>query len=252
MSEVAQLLQLFRVEKQLRGLRKRLTAAERFLAAQQNQLTEVTTKRNDLIEQMTGLKVAVADQEGESQRLDARIEELREKLNQTKTTKEYNALLTELNTYKESKSEAEEHALTAMGGIDTMQAEIDEMGSSFEERTKIVQGAEADRVAKEAEIADRLGELTTQRDELADNVDKRALGLLREQIERQGDEAMSPVEVLDRRNKEFSCGSCMMTLPIESVSNVLSGRLTQCVSCHCILFCEEDILSTKKKAAAKA
>ena len=41
MSDTSELLRLFRVEKQLRGLRSRLTGAERFLKAQKAQLDAV-------------------------------------------------------------------------------------------------------------------------------------------------------------------------------------------------------------------
>ncbi len=55
-----------------------------------------------------------------------------------------------------------------------------------------------------------------------------------------GDEAMCAVEILDRRNHEYSCSGCMMTLPVEVVNTMLAGRLTRCVSCSCIVYTEEE------------
>jgi hypothetical protein len=57
---------------------------------------------------------------------------------------------------------------------------------------------------------------------------------------------MAPVEILDRRNHEFSCSACMMALPVETVSSMLSGRLTRCVSCHSIIYTEEELLAAAK------
>ena len=111
-----------------------------------------------------------------------------------------------------------------------------------------------------AEIKDRVEELKKQRAALTDGIPAEALSMLEALIKLRGDEAMCSVEVLDRRNHEYSCSGCMMTLPVETVSAMLSGKLTKCVSCHCIVYTEEDLLTPppstksggKSKQVAKA
>ena len=168
-----------------------------------------------------------------------------------KTAKEYNAGLTELNNYKESKTKHEDAAVENMAKLEQLDSQAADMKKQREERARIVSGAETDRVTKEAEIKDRVEELTAQRKAMTDGIPKDALTTLEALIKLRGDDAMAPVEVLDRRNLEYACTACMMTLPVETVSAMLAGKLTKCVSCHCIIYTEEDLLPVKPTPKAK-
>ena len=64
----------------------------------------------------------------------------------------------------------------------------------------------------------RVTELKKQRDAVAKEVPADALAILEELIARRGDDAMAHVEVLDRRNHEWTCGACMMALPVQTAS----------------------------------
>src|SRR5689334_17197258 len=111
MTVTMQLLMLFRVDKQLRGLRSRLEAAERFLEQQQGLLREIDEKKKTVGAQLRQLRAAIANDEGEAALLDGKVNAVREQMNSLKTAKEYNAALTELNTFKEKKTKHEETAL---------------------------------------------------------------------------------------------------------------------------------------------
>ena len=64
-------------------------------------------------------------------------------------------------------------------------------------------------------------------------------------VEVREEEAMAPIEIADRKRHEYHCGSCMMSLPVETMSALLShGELTRCVSCGCILYLEESTRET--------
>jgi len=59
-------------------------------------------------------------------------------------------------------------------------------------------------------------------------------------VETLDDEAMAPIEIQDRKRHEFTCGACMMSLPVETMSSLMaSGEITRCVSCGCVLYLEE-------------
>lgn len=252
MSETMQLLRLFRVEKQLRGLKSRLTGAERFLKQQQVQYDELAQRAGAIAGQLRQVRASIANEEGEVERIESRMAGLREQMNQAKTAKEYNAFLSELNNYKKQKSDGETSVLESMTKADALENELKQIEALRDERGKIVERAKAERDEREAEIKDRVEELTKQREQVAAEVPGPALSLLNQLLSRLGDEAMAPVEVLDRRNLEYSCSSCMMTPPIESVNSMLSGRITQCASCESILYTEEDLLSRKQdRAVAK-
>ena len=253
MSVTLQLLKLFQVDKQLRGLRSRLDSAERFLAQQQAQLKDIDDKRASVELQLKQIRAAQANDEGEAARLDARIESLREQMNGMKTAKEYSAAVSELNNFKEQKTKAEESALESMSKIEQLESQLAEFQKQAEERGKLVAQAASDRAARDAEIKDRVEELRAQRAAMAEGIPNDAITLLEGLIKLRGDEAMCAVEILDRRNHEYSCSGCMMTLPVEIVNNMLAGRLTRCVSCSCIVYTEEkDFLGPAPKAPGKA
>lgn len=151
----------------------------------------------------------------------------------------------------------EEAALGAMTKGEELEGQLKLIVAQREERRQIVATARADRDAREAEIRDRLAELNEQRGKLAELVPPKVRGEFERLIEMRGDEAMAAVEVIDRRNHEYSCSACMIAIPIERVSSLMSGHLTKCPNCMSILFNENENLlqqpkSTKSKKATAA
>ncbi len=247
MSVTTQLLELFRVDKQLRGLRSRLDAAERFLTQQSGLLGDMDKQKATLEAQVKQLRATIANDEGEAARIEARASTLREQMNSAKTAKEYNTFLSELNTLKEQKTAADEKVLESMTKVEEAEKKLTEIKGQHDERSKIAGTAKTDRDAKSAEIKDRLAELTAQRQLLTTAVPPRELKMLEDLIKSRGDEAMVAIEVLDRRAHEGSCSACMMAVPVEAVSALMSGKLVSCPSCRCILFIEEATFTKEKK-----
>jgi predicted nucleic acid-binding Zn-ribbon protein len=168
-------------------------------------------------------------------------------MNSAKTAKEYNAFLAELNTLKEQKAAADERVLEVMTKTEEAEKKLAELLIQHAERTKIAATAKADREAKAAEIKDRLAELSAQRAKLASGVPPKELAQLEQLIKARGDEAMVPIEVLDRRAHEGNCSACMMAIPIEAVSALMAGKLVNCPNCRCLLYMEEAAFSKEKK-----
>jgi predicted nucleic acid-binding Zn-ribbon protein len=245
MSVTESLLRVFRVDQQLVGLQSRLRAAERFLDEQTKQLNLIETKREGVAQQLKQLQAAVANHEGEMARLDARIESLREQMNSARTNKEYKAFLTEMNTFKADRSNAETAALEQMTRSDELKKQLAELESQKAEREKLQKVAHDDRAKKADEIKDRLTQLQAEREQAAAQVPPKEMAIYADLVRKKGDEAMAPVQELDRRNHEYACGSCQMTVPIETVSALIRGAaanapIVQCGSCRAILYLEKE------------
>ncbi len=102
------------------------------------------------------------------------------------------------------------------------------------------QVAEQERDGHKLSVQDRVNELERERIEVIKDVPPGPLGTYEHLLAERDEEAMGPVEIVDRKRHEYNCGSCMIALPIESVSALLShGDMTVCVSCGCILYLEE-------------
>jgi hypothetical protein len=248
MTVTASLLSLFRVDQQLRGLRTRLDVAERFLKNQSEQLQDLQARHGTMELQVRQAKSAIGSDESETATIDARMATLREQMNSARTNKEYSAFLTELNTLKTQKEGIEQREMEQMEKLQALEKELIELASQRDERAKVAAQAKSDRDARESEVGGRLTELAGQRAKLAADVPKDALKIFEDLIRLRGDEAMAQVEVLDRRAHEYTCGSCQMTLPVETLNHIVKGTMVRCANCQCILFSAEELDLHKKPA----
>jgi predicted nucleic acid-binding Zn-ribbon protein len=249
MTVTKQLLELFRVDKQLRGLRNRLDTAERFLSQQSQLLTGLDAQKKQLESESKLLKATHANEEGEAARLEKKLTALREQMNTAKNSKEYNAILAELNTFKTEKSGIETRVLEGMARVDEIKGKLEAISAQHAERTKIVQGAKADRDARHAEIKERLEELTAQRSTLVQAIPTGIKTEFENLVKTRGDEAMVAVEIIDKRAHECSCSACMMAIPVEAVNGLLTGKLTKCPSCRCFLYMETETWENSEAGA---
>ncbi len=246
MSVTEKLLRVFRVDQQLGGLQGRLRAAEKFLEEQTRLLKQIETKRETVGAQLRQVQAIASDHEGEMARFDAKIEALREQMNNAKTNKEYKAFLTELSTFKAERSNAETSALEQMTKLDDLKKQVADLDTQKAEREKVQKVAADERAKRSEEIKDRLAQLQTERAGLAQEVPADSMAVYADLVRRLGDEAMAAVEELDRRRHEYSCGSCQMAVPVETVSALIRGTaanspLVRCVSCGCLLYIEKEV-----------
>ena len=251
MTVTAKLLKLYRVDQQLRGLQTRLHAAERFLTAQEKQLSDAIAKHEALSVQVRKDRASVAGDEGEAALVEQRINKIRDQMNSCKTGKEYAAFQAELNALKVKKTEFENHELEIMERLQTAEAQLATLESGRGEREKIVAQARAERDAQAAQIKDRVAELTAQRATLAAEVPASELKVFEELVRTRGDEAMAKVELLNKRDHEYTCSACMMTLPVETLNHIVRGTFIRCANCQCILFTEEELDLHKRGGGGK-
>jgi len=253
MTVTEKLLKLFRVDEQIEGLQTRLRAAERFLNAQHTQLEEIKQKHAAIESQVRQMSATSANLESEAAGLQERIDRLRAQMNEAKTNKQYQAFLVEVNGLKADKDKLDEQALGMMDKIEELRGELAELETRRQEQERIAAVAQQDRDAREGEIKDRLEELRAQREHLARDVPADAMEAYDARRQRHdGEEVMAPVETQDFRRHEFTCGACMMGLPVESVMSLLSrGDLTRCSSCQTILYLEGEIVERLTASAKK-
>lgn len=252
MDVTAKLLKVFQVDKQLRGLRSRLNAAEAFLKEQNRDLNQLAEKRQQI---ESGAKLAAAqaaERESEVKRLDAKLATLREQMNTAQTNKQYQAFLVELNTFKTDRDKIESAAIELLAKAEDLRKQLGEIDSRRTDREKVRGVAQGDRDARFAEIEARLKELQAQRDQAAAEVPKDVLAKYNRLLEQRGEDAMGAVEVQDKKRHEYTCGVCQMSVPIQTMNGLLSdGRLTLCASCQCVLYLDEATIKLMQPAASK-
>jgi predicted nucleic acid-binding Zn-ribbon protein len=229
------------VDRQLAGLKGRLSGSQRFLDEQSRQLGSLSDEHASVTAHIKKLDATIKNQEGEVAALDERIEGLRQKMNSANTNKEYKAFLTELNTHKANRDRLEEETIKLIEEADALKARLGEIEGKREERDKLRKVAETERDTRRSEVQGHIDELQAQRDEAAKDVPTDVLATYDKLLDEREEEAMASIEVQDRKRHEYTCGACMMAIPMESVSALLShGNLTMCASCGAILYVSKE------------
>jgi predicted nucleic acid-binding Zn-ribbon protein len=174
-------------------------------------------------------------------RLDAKMATIRKQMDEAQTNKEYKAFLTEINTFKADRDGLETKALELLTKSDELKKQVAELDGKRSERQQVQKVAAGERDQRFKEIETRLNELKAERAKLAAEVPSDVMSVFQRLIDQRGDEAMGPVEIADRKRHEYHCGVCMMALPVDVVSGLMSsGNLTLCKSCQCILYLDEE------------
>ena len=251
MNESKKLWAVYQAERKLRGLQSKLNAAERFLAEQERQLVSIGQQQDSLTSQLRQIEASAKEGEDEVARIDARIEKLREEMNVARTNKEYQAFLVEINALKIERGRAEEEALGLLEKAEAIKAEIGQSTENQTERNRVRDVALQERDSRNSEIKDRVKELKAERDKLASEVEPRVLADLERLLEDRDEDAMAGIEVIDKRRHEINCASCMMSLPIELLSQLLRGKLTNCSNCGCFLHLDEETAAILQPASSK-
>ncbi len=246
------LLKVFLVEKQLFGLRSRLEDADKFLAVQNKEVGGLSTQGSTLESQLKTYTAQAADFEGEMARLDAKMATLRSQMENAQTNKEYKAFLSEINTFKADRDQLETKALELMTKSDAVRTQLAETSDKRKEREQVKDKAVSDREARFKEIEGRVNELEAERTRLAAEVPADTMAMFNRLLKQRRENAMGPVEIQDHKRHEYTCGVCMMTIPVESVSGLMAnGKLTRCKSCECVLYLEDESKKVMTAAAEK-
>ncbi len=242
MSLTEDLISLFHIDSNVRGLRRRLDSAQRYLDAQESLLSDLNQQQEECEVRRRHLRATVANLEGEIEVLDERLEKLRDELNVATTNKQYTAVLTERNVAKLARAEIEDRVLEEMETIEERGKQLEKIAEETTERQKIRKVAEAQLKQRHEEVGQRLAELEVERESAASVIPGGEIKIFNEMAEAYDGEAMGLIEEIDRRRREYACGSCNMHLPFEAVASLLGGgdTLVRCTACGRILYLADE------------
>lgn len=243
MSAIEDLLALHLVDKQTRGLRSRVENAQLYYDAQQRLLDELGSERDDLQHKAKLSQATVANLETEGGSVDERTEKLREELKNASTTKQYNAILEEINNLKESKSQLDDRALAELETVERITTEIEAVDGRIAERTTVMTSAKAELDERTAEVADQLAVLEAERAQKAAVVPESALMIFDKAADDFEGDSMAALEEIDRRRMEYACSCCNVSLPFNLVNTIMGDGnvIEQCQGCLRILYATEEV-----------
>jgi predicted nucleic acid-binding Zn-ribbon protein len=242
MSLIENLLSLFQVDRRLRSLRARVDSAETYVGIQQRQLQTLQDRRDELLTRKRQRQAHIGNLESEAAAVDERTERLREDLNAASTTRQYHAVLNEVNSLKDKRREIDEQTLVEMSGVEEIEAEVAELDAKIEERTKVLEAAETELSSRREEIKESLAELEVERAQKSTGIPLDVQSLFDGLADDFEGEAMASIELIDKRRREYACDTCNVHLPFDVVSRV-TGRpdeIVQCQGCLRILYASQD------------
>jgi len=249
MSLLQQLLALHRADVQVRSLRSRLSQADRYLATQQKQLDDMLAQRGDVESQRRQLQAQVANMEMEGKAIGERIERLRADLNQSGNTKQYTAILQEMKVIEGQRDELDTQALAQMERVEQLNKRLADFDPIVTERTRLRDAAKAESAERHRDTAERLSELERERAAAAAGVPAAAMTLFDEVADLHEGEALSEVQVISARHREYACSACSTEIPFGVYARLLGegGAVVQCTSCRRILHLPAEAEATAAK-----
>lgn len=235
------LLTLYKVDRQVRSLQSRVESAQLYLKVQTKLMTTIAVELSENELRLKQHKSNIAVAETETGSIDARVERLREDLNKAVNDKEYKALLAEVNTLKDQRKAFEDEMLIEMASVETLDATLVEITAKIDERKKITKVAEKELHVRQDEIAEQLAELEKERATAASVIPADILEDFDEIADDYEGESMASIEIIDKKRKEYSCNSCSLHLPLESIVQLMANddTIVKCGQCDRILFLEQ-------------
>jgi predicted nucleic acid-binding Zn-ribbon protein len=234
------LIALYRVDSQWRGLRSRVDSARDRLRIRERKLGEVRSQHEEAESRRRQAQAHMANLEGEATDYGARIEKLRTELNASTTDKQYQAILTEMKSLQSLRDEVETSQLAEMERIEAMSREVEEIAEQVADRERLVEVARTECAECETAVAERLGELERDRSEAAARIPDKVMTIFDEVAEQNEGETLAAVVEVSKRHREYSCGACHVQMPYYLVVNLhdSSTGVQQCPNCNRILHLE--------------
>jgi len=177
--------------------------------------------------------------------IEAKIEKVVTQLNQTKTNKEYSALLSQKGADEADKSRLEDEILILMGKVEDAKKETQATAQKFEREKKAseesLRKAEEEMKSSQAQIA----ELKAQRDRLRGQVPPEWVEPYERLLHRRDGVALVGAlrRVPEARSAEMTevwvCQGCFMNLTMQTITLLItSDKPVFCKSCGCMLYLE--------------
>lgn len=231
------LLKLQEVQLEISELRQEEGGREQRIALHRRELAKIEARLAQIDAQIRDVKSQASLAELDVKSREQNISKHREALKQTRTNKEYNAILTSLNMEEVDKGKAEARALELMSQVDQLVAQrgtIDAERQQVQDRIRHVEEALRAYLEK---TAPRRQELSARLAQASEGIPPQSLQTFFRVADRHEGQAMAPVIRIHPKRDEHCCGGCNMKVTLE-VINALRGRddLQFCASCGRILY----------------
>ncbi|MCK4850235.1 MAG: hypothetical protein KAT11_02735 [Phycisphaerae bacterium] len=234
---IQSLLRLQEIETQLWALRDALTAKNHAVNAQQRKIQQLQQQTQQKLDQLKHARADADSQELDIKAQESEIGKLRNALNTARTNKEYNAILSQINSDRAEIARQEERGLALLTQIDQMDAECRQAQKQIAQAQDRLDALRRDQQDAQAQSRQDLDKLEQAKATVADSIPASVL----DQFQRIGQsfngQAMAAVTQPDHRGSAYCCSGCYMSITIDTVDVLMSkDEIKQCPNCQRLLY----------------
>jgi predicted nucleic acid-binding Zn-ribbon protein len=234
------LLALFKIDRDLHQLKVGLDNVQKDQKRQQAKIAQLNKELDtqDLAHKKLQADINTRDLELKTRQ--DHIEKMRTSLSNTKTNKEYSAILIQISAEKAEVAKIETVSLELMQTAETNGKAIAALKEQIASEQQALAKIEAEHSEKVATLTSQIHATEQRRTEAAAHVPRDALTQYDRVSQKYPGDALAPVEYDENDLDSVSCGSCFMGLNVEHL-NALRGRdaIRRCDSCNRILYLPE-------------
>jgi uncharacterized protein len=250
------LVRLMRADKALREAQAHYESAAKSVRVQERRLAELNEKHKLATTSLRELQAKAANLELDVKSRAEHIEKLRAAQQNAHNNKEYQALLTQINTEKIDKGKAEDEQLKVMEQVERTSAEAQTLQQQIEETTKVHDQTKAQLSGKLSELQHAIDKLRPEREASAADVPAKARDMFERMADKYEGGAMAAIARPNPRREEYICTSCNMDLVVDLYNRLHTrDEVVFCPSCKRMLYIPDELppeMAVKQRKAPKA
>lgn len=220
---------LHRIHRQLADLRGRLQRGPRQVQSAEQNVRRLQQAGDEARQLVTKTRLAADQKELQLQEREARIEDLRRKLNTCSSNREYQAILEQIAADEQANSVLSDEILELLDKVTHLQQRAqqtqEELAKGKADFEKIRQRVQNERQVLEDDVARVRHELDEAEAKLPSDFRRDYQRIVRAR----GEDALAPLE-------GDCCGACYQTVTPQMLNDVAMGRPVFCKACGSILY----------------
>jgi hypothetical protein len=235
------LQELHRLHQRAKALRDRLASGPRTLAARQAALAARQTTHETARKAQQDAKVQIKKREHSLQGYQAKIDDLKVKLNQVKKNDEYKAIQNQIAHDQAAIGKLEDEILEAYGAVESQAAELARQEAEAKAFADEVAALKAQIESQADQQKAQLRELETAIIEAEDVIPGDERERYRRVVKQHGADALAFLE-------NDACSGCYVSITAQTKNELINGHtLCFCNTCGRVLYlAEEDVPQTRR------
>lgn len=226
-----------------KAIRDRLSSGPKVLAARAAALAGRQADLEKARKAVQDAKVLLKKNEHSLQAQQAKIEDLRVKLNQVKKNEEYKALQNQIAHDRAAVSKIEDEILQGMEGIESRTAELAGLEADVQNFAQEVAKLKQEIESREAAHKAQLQELETAIAEAEVSIPEDDRERYRRVVRQFGADALAAVE-------DGACHGCFTSVTTQMLNELINGlHLTFCKSCGRLLYLAEQEAANSRRSS---